>query len=161
MRGDLIILRIPRILKYKNCSYILLLFLSISNDSFHADIGKNFVICTKSCRFMQCICQVGPGIGRQIPEFLSGMVHCHFTKRSYDSFTGIFFIQLLLQDPKDKQCKETSEEMCLYPVFTPQVYGSCLKLVLHDPKTFFNFPAFLLMRRIWSIPTSSRFVHTA
>lgn len=61
------------------------------------------------------------------PSLTAECEHCHFTKRSYDFFTDVFFFQLFLQNLEEKQCNEAVKKMCFYLLHAHSLFEFTLK----------------------------------
>ena len=92
---------------------------------------------------MKGIRQMGTGIGRQVTGVTcSG--YFHFAKRGQYVRGCIGTAQFLFQNTEDQERNEAGHEVRLNPVIPMHVYRPRIKVVLHDPEGFFDFPSSLI-----------------
>ena len=79
------------------------------------------------------------GIGRQATDVTSPG-YFYFTKRGQYFRCGVGAAQFLFQNTEDQERNKAGHKVRLNPVIPLHVYRPRIKVVLHDPEGFFDFP---------------------
>ena len=109
----------------------------------HGSLFQDLVVRAESRCFMKRIRQMSTGIGRQVTGVAcSG--YFHFAKRGQYVRGCIGTTQFLFQNTEDQERNEAGHKVRLNPVIPLHVYRTRIKVILHDPEGFFDFPSSLI-----------------